>query len=161
MPGIATLEKLTQVAVALGAHRGWSVSFAAVENSRWDDLVAVRIAREIPFGDTTLPSEALVLGPFAEFPPTRVSPVLALEIYVGEPMTYDPKTREPSTKANLAHMDLGPDLEQSTIDGMWESSISARLSVLGLEPGLEDNRAKAKVSFTIPASLAQQLGCAP
>ena len=86
---------------------------------------------------------------------------MALEIYVGEPMTHDPKTHEPSTKANLAHMALGPDLDDSTIDAMWEASKAARLKSLGLTGGLEDNRAKAKVSFVIPASLAQQLACAP
>jgi hypothetical protein len=161
MPGITTLEKLTQVALALRTHQGWLVNFSTVEDSRWGDLVAVRIVREIPFGKITLPSEALVLGPFAEFPPTRRSPVPALEVYVGEPMAQDPKAHEPSTKANLAHMDLGPDLEISTIEGMWEASRHARLNVLGLTPSLEDNRAKAKVSFVIPASLAQQLGCVP
>jgi len=163
MPGITSLEKLTRVALALGARPGWDVSFVNVENSRWGDLVAGRIVREIPFGDTALPSEALVLGPFAEFAPTRRSPVLALEIYVGEPMTHDPKTHKPSTKANLAHMDLnrGSDLDQSQIDILWQASIDARLAALELSPGLDDNRAKAKVSFVIPASLARQLECTP
>jgi hypothetical protein len=161
MPGITTLEKLTQVALALRTHQGWLVSFSAVEDSRWGDLIAVRMAREIPFGEATLPSEALVLGPFPEFPPTRRSPMPALEIYVGEPMTHDPKTHEPSTKANLAHMDLGPDIEIGTIEGMWEASGRARLHELNLTPGLEDNRAKAKVSFVIPGSLAERLGCTP
>jgi hypothetical protein len=91
MPDISSLQKLTEVALALRNHPGWTVRFVPVEESRWGDLVAVCIAREIPFEDRTLPSEALVLGPFAEFPPTRQSPVLALEIYVGEPMSHDPK----------------------------------------------------------------------
>jgi hypothetical protein len=86
---------------------------------------------------------------------------LALEIYVGVPMSRDPKTHQPSTKANLAHMDLGPDIEPATIDKMWEASNAVRRTSLGLTGALEDNRAKAKVSFVIPASLAQKLGCVP
>jgi hypothetical protein len=161
MPDISTLKRLTEVALALRSHPEWLVSFSPVEDSRWGDLVAARIAREVPFGDAALPSEALFLGPFDDFPPTRRAPVLALEIYLGEPMTHDPKTHEPSTKANLAHMSLGPDIENATVDAMWNASKDARLKSLGLAPGLEDNRAKAKVSFVIPATLAQQLGCAP
>jgi hypothetical protein len=159
LPDIATLEKLTQVAVALRTHPGWLVSFSVLQNSRAGDLVAARIVREIPFGDTVCPSEALVLGPFPEFPLTRQSPVVALEVYVGEPMPQDPKTHQATTKANLAHMDLsrGADLDQHQIDRMWQSSIDARLKSLGVE----DSRAKAKVSFVIPASLAEQLGCTP
>jgi len=159
MPEIETLKRLTEVALALRSHPGWLVSFSPVEDSRWGDLVAARVAYEVPLGDAALPSEALFLGPFDDFPPTRRSPVLALEIYLGEPMTHDPKTREPSTKANLAHMSLGPDIENATVDAMWEASKDARLKSLGLAPGLEDNRAKAKVSFVIPALLAEQLGC--
>jgi hypothetical protein len=161
MPHISTLQKLAEVALALRAHPGWTVRPIPVEASRWDDLLAICVAREIPFEGRTLPSEALVLGPFAEFPPTRQSPVLALEIYAGEPMSHDPKMHEASTKANLAHMDLGPDIEPATIDKMWEASKAARRISLGLTGALEDNRAKAKVSFVIPTSLAQQLGCTP
>jgi hypothetical protein len=159
MPGISTLEKLTQVAVALRAHPRWLVTFTALEDSRAGDLAAVHISREIPFGAALCPSEALVLGSYPEFPPTRRSPVTALEVYVGAPMPQDPKTHKPTTKANLAHMDLsqGADLDQPQIDMMWQASIDARLKSLGVE----DSRAKAKVSFIISASLAKQLGCEP
>jgi hypothetical protein len=159
MPDITTLEKLTRVGIALRTHPGWLVSFSTLQNSRAGDLVAIHIVRGIPFGDTVCPSEALVLGPFPVFPPTRRSPVLALEVYVGEPMPQDPKTHEPTTKANLAHMDLsqGADLDQPQIEMMWQATVAARLKSLGVE----DSRAKAKVSFVIPASLAQQLGCTP
>jgi len=159
LPAAKTLEKLTKIVLALRAHANWSVTTTTLENSRAGDLVAVHVVRQIPFGDATCPSEVLTLGPFREFPPTRQSPTPALEIFVGPPMSHDPKTHQPTVKANLAHMDLSnTDLQPSAIDRMWDASRIGRLKSLG---DLEDTRAKAKVSFVIPASLARQLDCAP
>lgn len=155
LPGITTLEALTRFALALPNYPRWHVTTSGLAASSAGSLVAVHIVRDIPIGATTCPSEALVLGPFTEFPPTRRSPVPALEIYIGEPMPHDPKSGRPTTKANLAHMDL-PSLTASAFRAMWKKSEEGRLTSLGKE----DIRAKAKVSFVIPLSLAQQLGCA-
>jgi hypothetical protein len=128
------------------------------------DMVTVAILRELPLDDETRLSEALVLGPFAEFPPTRQSPVTALELFVGVPLRQDPKTHAPTNRANLAHIDLLDrdiicvDLTPPAIDAMWTRSKEGRYRSLG---GVEDNRAKARVSFVIPASLAHELECAP
>ena len=157
LPRIDTLEALLELALALGAFPKWTVTTTMVQPPPPGDLVAVRIVREIPFGEETRPSEALVLGPFDVFPATRRAPVTAIEIFVGEPMANDPKTRQPTAKANLAHVDLGPDLTQEVFDSMWDRSIKGRAESLGGD----DNRAKAKVSFVIPGSLARSSGCAP
>ena len=83
----------------------------------------------------------------------------ALEMFVGEPMPQDPKTHSPTTKTNLAHMDLSSlDLPVRTIDALWLKSQEGRLASLG---GNEDPRAKAKVTFVIPVDIARSLGCEP
>jgi hypothetical protein len=110
----------------------------------------------LPFGAGQCPSEALVLGPFAGFPNTRKSPLTAIEIFVGEPREFDPKSGAPTTKANVAHMDMG--VMQEAWEIMWEQSVDGRLASLG---GINDPRAKAKVAFVVPIALAQKLGFAP
>lgn len=143
----------------LRAHPKWSVVTTTLQNSVAGDLVAVHVARHIPFANATCPSEILALGPFQEFPATRLAPVTALEVFVGPPMSHDPKTHKPTEKANLAHMDLSKiDLPVGAIDKMWETSKIGRLKSLG---DIDDSRAKAKVSFVIPSALARQLDCAP
>jgi hypothetical protein len=72
-------------------------------------------------------------------------------------MTNDPKTGNPTTRANLAHMRLPMHLP-TAIGIMWKQSESGRKKSLGNK---EDSRAKAKISFVIPKSLAQKLGCEP
>jgi hypothetical protein len=157
LPDLVTLEALTKVALALGELPRWTVTTTALENPRAGEMVAVHIVREIPFGDGTCPSEALVLGPFPEFPATRRAPITALELYVGEPRPNDPKTGNPTVKANLAHMELNLETHAAFVS-MWDKSVESRLRSLG---GGEDSRAKAKVSFVIPTGLARELGCAP
>jgi hypothetical protein len=159
LPDVITLKRLTTIVLELRAHSKWDVTTTLLEGTSAGDVVAFRVVRHIPFQNATCPSEALALGPFRSFPPTRRAPVTALEVFVGEPMPMDPKTHSATTKANLAHMDLSDtDLEASQIDTMWEMSKVGRLRSLG---GSEDDRAKAKVSFVIPLALAQQLGCVP
>lgn len=159
LPGISSLKKLTSVALELGSHPGWTVTTTDLQEPRNCGMVAVHVARQIPFGNASCPSEVLVLGPFGAFPPTRRAPMPVMEIFVGEPMPHDPKNHKPTVKANLAHMDVSEsDLDPQQIDRMWQMSVSGRLRSLG---GVEDSRAKAKVAFVIPASLADELGCAP
>lgn len=109
------------------------------------------------FGSSSCPSEALVLGPFEEFPPTRRAPCVGFEIYVGEPRPLDPKTNQPTSKANLAHIEMYLPTH-SAFENMWEKTRVRRLASLG---GVDDKRAKAKVSFVISPALADELGCSP
>jgi hypothetical protein len=157
LPRIDTLESLLAVTLALRSYPKWTVTTAMIQAPPPEDLVAVRVVREIPFGEQMCPSEALILGPFEGFPPTRQAPITVIELFVGLPMPIDPKNHQPTTKANLAHVDLGPDFTQELIDNMWERSIEGRTRSLGGE----DNRAKAKVSFVVPRSFARDSGCEP
>lgn len=157
-PDIATLEGLARIILALGDQPKWTVTAAALENEVVKNTTALRVAREIPFGQTSCPSETLVLGPFNEFPVTRRAPVPALEIFVGEPQPLDPKTGKPTTQANLAHIDARKILGDHGFDNVWTKSEQGRKTMLG---GVNDIRAKAKVTLAIPTSLARRLDCAP
>jgi len=134
------------------------VKTAALPPPPAGDLVAIHIARLLPFGETWCPSEVLVLGPFDGFPATRRAPVTAMEVFVGPPLPFDPKSHLPTTKANVAHMKLPDAITAKMIDKMWEKSGLDRELSLGTK---DDNRAKAKVSFVVPGDLARQMGCAP
>jgi hypothetical protein len=58
----------------------------------------------------------------------------------------------------LAHVVVSPPVPPAAHDVMWEKSKKDRLQSLG---GVDDERAKARVAFTIPLALAQSLGCLP
>jgi hypothetical protein len=105
-------------------------------------------------GATTCPSEALVLGPFRVFPSTRKAPVVALELFIGEPRPMGPLDDVATTKANLAHIELGLPMHKM-FQTMWKNSIKGRTKSLGGS----DNRAKAKVTLVVPVTLARRLGC--
>lgn len=162
------LRALAEMAIKLRFLPEWDVTTDKLSKTPGGgDVIAVRIARTIPFGKTTCPSEALVLGPFAGFPSTRRAPVAALEIFVGEPMELDPKTRQPTKKANLAHTPLSS-ITQSKFDWFWAKSEEGRRRSLGCTeaclatgsapPVCHDPRAKARVAFVIPIKLAASLG---
>lgn len=167
---ISQLPTLVAVAQSLATLPEWSVSTTRLDSTPVGPCAAFRIARSIPFGGGTCPSEALVLGPFNEFPATRRAPVAAFELFVGDPLPVDPKTGQPTTKANLAHI-MVP-MGKSTFDSSWESSRKMRRRSLGLpgdppreppedgDPPLvpDDPRAKAKVSFVVPLAQATAMG---
>lgn len=157
LAGVTTLQRAAEVFVALGEEPKWTTNRTALEVKGVGDMVAFNISREIPFGNGTCPSEALVMGPFADFPATRRAPVTAIELFVGTPLSSDPGSGKPTVKAHLAHMDM-PMLTQKAFNLLWEKTRSGRLESLN---GVDDPRAKAKVSFVIPLPLAKQIGCAP
>jgi hypothetical protein len=156
LPQIVNVEALANIALALRGRPQWNVTTSKLEPPPvGKNLVRVHIVRQLPFENTVRPSEVLVLGPFNIFPPTRRSPVTAFEIFVGKPMANDPGSGKPTDKTNLAHMDLsGSQLTPNAFDNLWNGSRAGRLASLG---GVEDNRAKAKVSFVISATLAKKL----
>ncbi len=162
LPNIGTLEQLLAMALALPTDPTWHVHVTQLDPPPEMELAAVKVVRDLPFENGTLPSEALVLGNFEVFPNTRRAPHTAFEIYVGEPAPQDPKEHKPSTKANLAHIDfrdrklIKRDYNQEAVDSMWERSRIGRLRSLGVA---EDRRAKAKVTFVVPIALAKKLGC--
>ncbi|KAB2910494.1 MAG: hypothetical protein F9K40_02515 [Kofleriaceae bacterium] len=153
---VADLPSIVSVALALATHSHWRVTRTIIRGTPAGDAVAFNIVRDIPMQSSMCPSEALVLGPFPEFPKTRQAPVTALEIFVGAPPTHK-HSGVPTTKVHLA--DVPIELPAASVfNNMWASSVAARLQSLG---GVEDARAKARVAFAIPMALATSLGCVP
>lgn len=156
LPKVRSVKELAEISIELGQLSGWTVSTSELDAPPDAEMTAVHLFRDVPFADTTTKSEILVFGPFDEMPATRRAPVTAIEFLVCEPMGVDPKTQKPTTRANLAHLELELP-SQAAFDSMWNGSFSGRLKSLGGE----DSRAKAKVSFAISSALASELGLAP
>jgi len=157
IPAVKNLSTLVEVTLALAREPMWQVSRRTLAGTPAGDMVAFGITRTVLLGDgSPCPSEALVMGPFQEFPETRRAPVVALDVFVGTPPPLDPKNA-PTAKANLADMKIHLPSEEA-FRKMWHGSISGRLKSLG---GVIDERAKAKVSFVIPIALAHSMGCVP
>jgi hypothetical protein len=83
LPSLTNLEQTARMVLALGNEPMWNVTPSLLENEVVGTLIALRVIRHIPFGETTCPSEALMLGPFDIFAPTRRSPITVIEIFVG------------------------------------------------------------------------------
>ena len=168
LTNVTTLDVLVGIAQALGATAHWNLSLRKLENTKKHAAhIGFVINRMIPFGYTQLPSEGLFLGPFYEFPKTRRAPVVAFELFVGEPLPNDPKTKQPSTKANLAHISI-PAAAPGMFETMWTNTKKGRRRSLEIGVSVEDAdevptniddlRAKAKMAFAIPASTAKRFG---
>jgi len=173
LSNVIKLEVLVSVAQALGSLPNWTLTLRNLEKTKkHGPHIGLVINRMIPFGQAQLPSEGLFLGPFKEFPKTRQAPVAAFELFVGVPLPNDPKTKEPTTKANLAHITIPTALPESrAFDHMWTKSKKGRRKSLGINVSVDDAeevprdaddlRAKAKIAFAIPASIAKKLGITP
>lgn len=154
-PELKSLERTARIMLALDAEPEWAVKPLSVTPPP-KGFVALNITRSIRFGEKTCPSEALVLGNFPKFPPTRRAPVTALEVFIGEPRPFGPLDDVPTQKANLAHIELGLPTHEMFLK-MWTGSEIGRARELGGT----DNRAKAKASLIVPSTLASRLGCVP
>jgi hypothetical protein len=161
-PGLDNFEKLVSIMLALQNESGWSVKTTKLKKPPVTPFVALHAVCDIPFGTGLRPSEALVLGPFSEFPPTRRAPVPALEIFVGDPRPMGPLNDTAITKANLAHMEMYLPTH-NTFMIMWNSSHTGRSRALKEKPESKetDQRAKAKVTLVMKPALAKKLGCHP
>lgn len=151
------IRRAAEILLALGGEAKWSIDCNALTHPHEGDMVALHVTRSIPFGATECPSEALVFGPYAQFPMTRRAPVTALEMFVGTPLEFDPGSGRPTVAAQLAHMRMEFETAEA-FQTLWAKTRSGRLAALG---GVDDNRAKAKVSFVMPLRLATELGCVP
>lgn len=156
LPNLTSLTAIVRVALALGDQAAWKITRSILRGTPDGDVVAFNVVRHVPMGDKTCPSEALLLGPFKEFPNTRRAPVTAMELFVGVPPMHK-HSGEPTTKVHLADVPIQLPAA-SVFDNMWNNSVKLRLQSLG---GVSDERAKARVTFSIPMALATKLDCVP
>jgi hypothetical protein len=158
LPDVNDLPTLTKMALALASEPLWTITRWIISGTPIGDVVAFNLVREIPKADGgTCLSESLALAPFSEFPKTRRAPVTALEIFVGTAPAHQP-TGDPTVKAHLADFNIEGLPAPSIYQLMWDGSKTGRLKSLG---GVDDLRAKAKVTFAIPVSVASLIGCMP
>jgi hypothetical protein len=158
-PDVNDLGSVAQVALSLAGHPNWRVTRTLLAGTPAGNVIAFNIVREIPMiplPPGSGPSEALVLGPFPEFPATRRAPLVALEMFVGSPPAQK-LDGTPTTKAHLADVQMYFPTK-AAFDSTLTDTRAERLQSLG---GIDDRRAKAKVSFSIPIPLATALGCMP
>ena len=158
LPKIVDIGVLVKVTLQLATLPRWVVTNSTIPATAVGDVVAFAVTREVPRSadGRDVPSEALVLGDFAVFPNTRRAPVTALEMFVGDPDPLDPKSRTPTGRANLAHVEARSKFPNDrSYNKTWDNTVAGRLRSLG---GVNDLRAKAKVSFVVPLALATSLG---
>lgn len=159
LPTLQTLELVVETTLELSKLPHWKVTRRWVELESKDRYVAFAVTRSIPAHSGLADSEILVMGQFDAFPVSRRAPFTAFEVYVGHAPGMDAKTRLPTTRANLANVQLRTIPNGSPLhDTLWEKTKVERRTILG---GIDDPRAKAKVSFVIPASLATKMQVEP
>lgn len=158
LPEVSELKTVVQVALQLGTKLAWKVTRTHVTDTAAGHVVAFEVSREIPTNEGgVVASQALVLGNFGVFPPTRRAPLTALELFLGPCPHADP-SGNPRTKANLDLLVASMPLGDTEIANMWDRTCELRRKVLGAN---DDLRAKARVAFVVPLALAREMGCAP
>ena len=145
LPQILDVESLTRLVWELGKQPGWSI-----EQERLWRGTLVLIGLRVEIADNVV-AEALGMGPFNIFPTTRQCPVTTLEIRT---KTRRSKRSHRSTTHFAAHLaDLptghilaGP--EHGSRFSKFTPGLKKR--ILGGKP---DSRAKAGVTYSVPAAI--------
>jgi hypothetical protein len=140
LPHLRSASDVAGLAGALPKHSGWSWTEVARERDRTHGAL-VLLGLRVSLGEGVL-SEVLGFGPLVTFPRTRGAPFTELVVRAAPgPWREDP---------NRAHMaDVPLDLEQDTITAMLDQTRKNRRRTLS---EAEQQRAKAKVTFTLPAA---------
>jgi hypothetical protein len=157
-PDVNDLPTLRKMAFALASEPLWTVTPRIISGTPIGDVVAFNVAREILMeSGGTCPSESLVLGPFSEFPQHSESPRHGARDLRGN-RAISPTDRGADPQGAPADVPVEGLPTRATFDWMWDRSKSERRRSLG---GIDDPRAKAKVTFAIPMALAALIGCVP
>ncbi len=157
LPNVKDLRVLVGIALALEGKPRWQVTRTPLTKTPVGAVLAFGVTRNIPAASgNELPSELLVLGDFSAFPATRRAPVTAIEMFVGAVPVHG-RNGKAAVKANLDLVDVEPP-NQDVFDRTWEATRAARLKSLG---GIDDPRAKARVSFVVPMTTVKNRGRLP
>lgn len=149
MPQILEEYPLTQLVWELGALPGWDIE---IEQQWRQYLVLIGLRVEVADG---VAAEILGMGPFRIFPPTRQCPITTLEIRT---KTKRAKRSHTSMERNAAHLaDIPTDdfLSRSKHRKLFTIfTPGLKKRILG---GKDDDRARARVTYSLPAAMWHSL----
>ena len=149
-PGIASETSLVALVAALEARLGWTLLPLPEPAAGWGaPEPVVGIAFRIPLNREVL-AWPIALGPFDFLPATRRSPITEV-ILVTKPKRYPLRSERITDDPGAAHLaDMPVGVEDDVFERLWVGTQRHKAFVLG-DGG--DPRAKAKVSFILPARL--------
>ena len=145
LPSIRDIEALTHLLENLSTLEKWALE---LETPWRNNMVKIGLRR---YFSEDIWAEILGLGPFQFLPPTRQSPITSLELRTSPERAPKSKTNRSMRAVHLAQLltddFLTPDQHRDLFK-KWTPGWKAR--ILG---GARDSRAKAKVTFTVPAAI--------
>jgi len=149
LPRVLFIEGFARLNLALSEIEGWRIE----REERWRTLT--RVGLRIHLGDSVW-AEVLGLAPYTQYmPPTRLSPVPSLEIRT---KLKGARRSKVNPRRKAAHLDALPTDAFLTAKEhrvrFKELTPSLRLRMLG---AVDDKRAKARVTFTVPTVIWQAL----
>ena len=145
LPEILDIETLARLVWELGKRSKWSFE----KDRLWrKTLVLIGLRVEIAAG---VLAEALGMGPFDIFPPTRQCPITTLEIRTKAEGATWRRILRVHRAAHLAGIPVGHILTKAEIRVRFKTfTPRLRKRILG---GTNDLRAKARVTYSIPAAI--------
>ena len=144
LPTILTAEDLVELLLALSSLPEWQIEF----ERPWRTLINVGLRVLI---NSKVWAEVLGLSPMPLLPPTRQSPITSLEIRTKERGSIWSKINPKTRAAHLAQLPTGHFLTSRQHQVRFRPlTPRLRLRVLG---GSDDQRAKAGVTFAVPAAI--------
>ena len=145
LPQVLDPQHLTRLVTELARLPGWRIE----REASWRrTLVLVALRVEIAAG---VWAEPLGMGPFSFFPPTRQSPITSLDIRTKTERARRGRLNRSTLAAHLAQMSTGDMLTKAEFGVRFsQHTRKLRRRILG---GQDDHRAKAGVTFALPAAI--------
>ena len=145
LPAVLSAEYLVHLVLCLSAVPRWTIE----RESRWRRRL-IRVGLRVEIGDEVW-AEVLGVGPFLFFPPTRQSPITTLEIRTKRTGAKKSKLSRKMLASHLADIETGDFLSPKQHRILFKTlTPGLRNRILGGEP---DERAKAGVTFVLPAAI--------
>lgn len=149
MPQILDAGKLAHLVWELCNRPRWDIE---IEHPWRGTLVLIGLRVEIASG---IVAETLGMGPFSIFPTTRQCPITTLEIRTKTIRKKRSQVSETRLAAHLADIDVDDIL--TSVQFQAKSKIYTPLLKKRILGDVEDMRAKAKITYSIPAAIWESL----
>jgi hypothetical protein len=149
-PGVTSEEQLVRTLLELEGRLDWRLLPLPEPEGGWRAPVpVVGLALRVPLNRTVF-SWPVGLGPFEFLPFTRRSPLTEVAL-VTKPRRNPPRSARIKGAPDAAHLaDMPVNVEDAVFEKLWVNTERHKEFVLG-DGG--DPRAKAKVTFAVPARL--------